>query len=204
MGRDATGSHPARPTTPHPDLELRSYTSLRPCSVSHGSWCSMLCDNGAMISRQPAGGDDRGVAELADDAPAHAVYLRGEPVERSRLDRLDGRLADDAARLDQLDTPERSGVVEQRVERYRDAGGDGAPQVLAVDRDGVEGRRGPQVHDDAGASVEVVGADGVGDPVGTDLLRVVVEDGHPRAQPGLEHHARHVEPPRRHLAQRRR
>ena len=37
----------------------------------------------------------------------------------------------------------------------------------------------PEVDHDAGPAEQVVGPDGVGDPVGPDLLGVVVEDGHP-------------------------
>ena len=116
---------------------------------------------------QPAGGDHRGVAELVDDPPAHAVDLRGVPVERAGLDRLDRRLPDDAAGLDQLDAPQRGGVVEQRVhgdgdarERWRrprySPSAEMASKVVAVPRS-------TTMH---GPAVEVVGADGVGDAVG--------------------------------------
>ena len=76
------------------------------------------------------------------------------------------------------------------------------PEVLARPRDGVEGGGRAQVHDDARPPVEVIGADGVGDAIGADLLGVVVEDRHARAHAGLEHDTGHVEPPARHLAQR--
>ena len=46
-----------------------------------------------------------------------------------------------------------------------------------------------------------MGPDRVGDPVGTDLLRVVVEDGHPALHARLQHHRGHVEPTGHHLAE---
>ena len=52
-----------------------------------------------------------------------------------------------------------------------------------------------------GTAEEVVGAHRVGDPVGTHLLRVVVEDRHAAPHSGLEHHRGHVEPAGHHLAQ---
>ena len=52
------------------------------------------------------------------------------------------------------------------------------PEVLAGGGDGLEGRRRPKVDDDGRPAVEVEGPDGVGDPVGTDLARVLVEHGH--------------------------
>ena len=94
-------------------------------------------------------------------------------------------------------------MVEQRVHRDRDAGGDRATEVLAVARDDVEGGRRAEVDDDAGASVQVVRPDGVGDAICSHLLGVVVEDRHSRADAGFEHYVRHVEPPVGHLAQRR-
>ncbi len=64
-------------------------------------------------------------------------------------------------------------------------GGDGPAQVLAGRRDGVEGGGRAEVDDHAGPAEQVVGTDGVGDPVGPHLLGVVVEDGHARSsRPG--------------------
>ena len=45
-------------------------------------------------------------------------------------------------------------------------------------------------------------ADRVGDPVGTDLFRVVVEDRHAGPDARLDDDERHVEPARGHLAKR--
>ena len=104
---------------------------------------------------QPAGGDDRGLADLVDHAVGDAVDLGGEAVERAGLDRLDGVLADDVAGLDQLDLAQRGGPGEEGVEADVDAGEDGAAEVLALGGDGVERGGGAEVDDDRRPAVEV-------------------------------------------------
>ena len=81
----------------------------------------------------------------------------------------------------------RGGAGEQRVEADLDAGEDGAAEVLAGRADGFDRVGGAEVDDDRRPAVEVVGADGVGDAVGADLARVVVQDRHARLRAGLEH-----------------
>ncbi len=137
----------------------------------------------------------------ADEAPAESVDLAGEAVEGTGLDRLDGRLADHVPRLDQLDPAQGGGMGKEGIEADGHPRSDGPTEVLAGAGDGVEGCGRAEVDDDAGAAEQVVGADGVGDPVGTDLLRIVVEDGHAAAHPGLEHDGGDGEPPRHHLAE---
>ncbi len=139
-----------------------------------------------MTRGQAAGGDDGRLADLVDDAVGDAVDLGGEPVEGARLDRLDGVLADHAAGLDQLDLAQGGGPAEQGLEADLDAGEDGAAEVLARRRDGVERGGRAEVDDDRRAAVEVVGGDGVGDAVGADLLRVLVEDRHAGLDAGLD------------------
>src|SRR4051794_783047 len=70
---------------------------------------------------QPAGRDDRALAELVLDALAQAIDLRGEAVDGARLDALDRALAQHAAGLDQLDGPERGGPTDQGVHADADA-----------------------------------------------------------------------------------
>ena len=94
-----------------------------------------------MSSESPPVATTVRLAELRREPPAEAVDLPGEAVEGARLDRLDGRLADDVARLDELDPAQGGSVGEERVEADGDPRGDGATQVLAGRRDGVEGRR---------------------------------------------------------------
>ena len=121
----------------------------RPWSVSHGSWCSMMLGERRDERGQPAGGDDRRRRRArSTHALADAVDLGGEAVDRARLDRLDRVLADHAAGLDELDPAQRRGPAEQGVEADLDAGHDGAAEVLALGRDGVERGGGAEVDDD--------------------------------------------------------
>ncbi len=125
------------PDLPHVSLPppsratLRSKTRRSPCKVSHGSWCWIISDKGVMRPASPP------VAMIADgpsssfDTPAHAVDEAGVAVDRTGLDRLDGRLADHVARLDELDAAQCSGVLEQRVHADLDPGRDRAAEVLA-------------------------------------------------------------------------
>src|SRR4051794_8043101 len=82
-----------------------------------------LLDGGRETRDEPtqsAGGDDGALPELVLHAPADAVDLAGEAVDRARLQRLGRALADDAAGLDQLDSREAVGPGEQRVHRDLD------------------------------------------------------------------------------------
>ena len=58
-------------------------------------------------------------------------------------------------------------------------GADDPAQVLAGRRDDVVGDRGAEVDDDAGTADPIVGGDGVDEPVGAHLARVVDPDRHP-------------------------
>ena len=62
-----------------------------------------------------------GRPELLGDPAAHAVDESGVAVDGAGLDRLDGRLADHVARLDQLDAAQRGGVLEERLHADLDA-----------------------------------------------------------------------------------
>src|SRR5712692_1315897 len=143
--------------------------------------------------RQPAGGDDRRHSELALEPIDDRVDLTTEAVHRARLDGLDRRLADHVLRRHQLHAPERSRACEQRVERDLDARKDRAPEILTLLAHRVDGVRGAEVDHDGGAAVQVVRADGIGDAVSTDVLRLVVEDRHAGADPRLEHQRREAE-----------
>ena len=68
------------------------------------------------------------------------------------------------------------GALRERVERDLAARRERAAEELALGGDDVEVRRGAEVDDDAGAAVEVVRREGVGDAVGADLARAKLED----------------------------
>ncbi len=187
---------------PHISLPLSSRATLRsntrrsPCKVSQGSWCWIISDSGVTIPASPP------VAMTADgpsscgNAAAHGIDETRVAVDGTGLDRLDGRLADHVAWLDKLDTAQRRGMFEERLHADRDPGRDGAAEVLARGRDGVERRGRAHVHDDGRPAVQVDGTDRVGNTVRSDVLRVVVEDRHPGADPRLDHDKRDVEPER--------
>src|SRR5438034_9452725 len=66
--------------------------------------------------RKTTGGDRARVdRELVANAPDDAVHLAGEPVDESRLEARDGRLADDVLRLDEVDFAQTGCPGEQRV-----------------------------------------------------------------------------------------
>ncbi len=146
--------------------------------MSQGSWYWIASENGAISPARPPVATTVASPSSFSMRDADAVDLRGEPVDGAGLDRLGRVLADHAARLDQLDAEQRGGAAVQRVEADLDAGKDRAAEVLALGRDRFERRRGAEVDDDRRAAVEVEGGDRVGDAVGADLLRVVVEDRH--------------------------
>jgi hypothetical protein len=146
-------------------------------------------------------GRDHGriVAELGADAVDERVYLAREAVDDPGLQRRARVLADHRRRRDEVHLEEACRAREERVHRDLHAGSEHAPRVLAGGGDDVEVRRGPEVDDDAGRAVELLGGDGVGDPVRADLARVVVQHRHPGARPRADHVQRGVRPPLRDL-----
>ena len=158
--------------------------------------------NGTTTWARPAGGDHRRVlAQLLPQPPDDPLDLPGEPVGDAAADGLDGRLADQRPRLQELHLGELGRPLVERVERDLRTGGDDAAQVLAVVRDRVVGDGGAEVHDDAGAAEPREGGDGVDEAVGADLARVVDPDRHSGADrgPDVEHlvievQARHRRP----------
>ena len=133
---------------------------------------------------EPAGGDRLGrraelLAQAADDPVDHRRVAEDHP----GADRVDGRLADQRARLDEVDLRQRRGAVAQRLERDLDAREDHAAEVLALGRDDVVRDGGAEVDDHARPAELLVAGDRVHEPVGPDLARVVVADRHPGPQP---------------------
>ena len=63
------------------------------------------------------------------------------------------------------------------------AGCNRATDVVALRVHAVEGRRRAEVDDEERAAVALDGGDGVDDPIGADLLRVVRPHAHPGAEP---------------------
>ena len=110
---------------------------------------------------------------MAVDDP---VDLAREAIDEAGLQAADGRLADHARRLGEVDLDEPRGAREERVHRDLDAGRQHAADVLAGGRDDVEVRRRAEVDDDARRAVPLARRDGVDDPVRPDLARVVVAD----------------------------
>ena len=81
-------------------------------------------------------------------------------------------------------------MIEEGVQADGDPGGDRPAQVLAGRGDRVEGGGRARGRRRWTARRTGRGADRVGDPVGADLLRVVVEDRHAAPDTGLEDDAR--------------
>ena len=102
---------------------------------------------------EPAGRDHRRVdAELVAQPADDPVDLAGEAVDDPRADRVGGRLADQRARLAELDLPRacaaRSASASSEISM---PGRDDPAEVLALGGDDVVGDRRAEVDDDAGA-----------------------------------------------------
>src|SRR5439155_303989 len=138
---------------------------------------------------ETTGGDRARVdRELVANAPDDAVHLAGEPVDESRLEARDGRLADDVLRLDEVDFAQTGCPGEQRVHGDLDPRCQNTADVLGLRRHDVEVRRRAEVDDDARGAVAVSGGDRVRNAIGTDLARVFVSDRNAgsHARPELE------------------
>ena len=132
---------------------------------------------------QAAGGDRRGVrAELAAQAADDAVDLPGEAEDDPGADRVDRAFADQRAAA-------RRGRCAAAWPRARSArrarsprpGEMMPPRYSPVARDDVVGDRGAEVDADARPAEPLVGGDGVDEPVGAELARVVDADRHARS-----------------------
>ena len=132
---------------------LSSQISRRPSSVSRSSTTSIeVGERGHEVVGEAAGRDHRRLdAELVAQPRDDAVDLAGEAVDDSRADGVDGRLADQRARLAELDLRQLGGALRERLERDLDARRDDPAEVLALVGDDVVGDRGAEVDDDAGA-----------------------------------------------------
>lgn len=89
-----------------------------------------LADLEHQLGQASGGQDDRLPAELVGDAANEPVHLAGEAVEQPRLQRLRGRLADDRARLDQLDLEQARRTGRERVDADLDPWGECAAEEL--------------------------------------------------------------------------
>ena len=108
------------------------------------------------------------------------VDLAREAVHEPRLERRRGRLADHARRLDEVDLASRAARAKSASIEISIPGASTPPTYSPSRRDDVEVRRGAEVDDDARRAVALLRGDGVDDPVGPDLARVVVADRDPR------------------------
>ena len=107
-----------------------------------------------------------------------------------RLQRLDGVLGDHRPRPQQLDLAQLGAAPAERLQRDVDAGGDRAADVLPARADHVEGGGGAEVDDDRRTAEQLGGREGVDDPVGADLARVVHQHRYAGAHARLDDHLR--------------
>src|SRR3954462_8011352 len=124
-------------------------------------------------------------AELGDDAPDDPVDLPGEAVQETRLQSLHRRLADHRPWARDLHLDQSRRPSGQRIDGDLDPWGERPTEELPVQPDDVEVRGRPEVDDNAGSAVQGVRSQRVDDPVGTDLLRVVIEQRYAGAGAGL-------------------
>ena len=122
------------------------------------------------------------LAELVEQAPQDAVDRAREAVDDARADRVDGALADDGLRRQQVDRRQLRAARRQRRERDLDARHEHAAEEVALGADDVEVHRRAEVHADRRPAEALADRDGVGEPVGADLARVVVAQRHPGLQ----------------------
>jgi len=135
-------------------------------------------------TRESSGGDGLGIrAQLGDHAFEDAVDQADVAVVEADLEVVDGAGADDLGGLADVDAREAGRAGKQRFGGDPETGGDGSAEELAFGGDDVEGGGGAEVDDDDGRVrarrilEELVGRDGVDDPVGADVDGVVGEDG---------------------------
>src|SRR5678815_319292 len=105
-------------------------------------------------ARKAAGGDhpDR-EAQLPAHALADPVHHAHVAEDQPGLHRVHGVLPQHRGRTGELDPRQLGGVLEQRLHGDGDPRADAPAEVLALRVDGVEGGRGPEVHDDEPAPV---------------------------------------------------
>ena len=137
--------------------------------------------------RESAGADDRAGSDLGLDAIAQPIDLGGEPIDRARLNRLDRGLAEHTSRCSKFDRPERRGPTNECIHGNFDTRGDRATEIHPIGRDGIAGRGRSEISDDRRTAVEVERSDGIGDAIGTDLLRIVVLNTDTGANTGFDH-----------------
>ena len=193
IARAASGEHGQRLRLD--DHAFSSQTRRRPSRVRFGSTAAIVRECGATSSERPPVATTCASTPSSPDRFDDAVHLAGEPVDDARLEPSDRGLADHRRRLDvvDLDEPRRTG--EERFHRRLDAGSEHATDVLTLGRDDVEVRRGAEVDHDHRSAVAVLRGDGVDDPVGTDLARVVVANRDARLDARPDHEDRCLGPP---------
>src|SRR4051794_14858154 len=123
------------------------------------------------------------LAQAADDP----VGLPRVPVDHAGADGVHRRLADERARIGEVDLGQLGPPLGERVHRDLDAGRDDPAQVLAGRRDDVIGDRGAEVDADARPAQPGVGGYRVDQAAGPELARVVDPDGHSGLQPRADH-----------------
>src|SRR3990172_1788954 len=129
-------------------------------------------------ARQPAGGHDYRVgAHLLPDPVDDPLYEGWIAEEDPRLHGRNRVLPDHGRRLDDLYPRQFRRLPEERLGRDAGPRGDDSAHVVPAGRDVVERRGGAEVEDNARLLVFRIRGDGVDDPVGADLLRVVHLDG---------------------------
>jgi hypothetical protein len=134
--------------------------------------------------------------ELVADARDDLVDLPCEAVDEARLERVAGRLPDHGRRSREINRVEPRSSREESVHRNLDARCEHAAHELTVLREHIEVGRSPEVDDDAWSAVPLTRADGVGNPVGCDLTRIVVANRQARPCSGTDDEHRCRSPPR--------
>ena len=103
------------------------------------------------------------------------------------MDRSDGVAADHRVRRNGLDPAEHRGVRHERLQRDLHAWRDRAAEVITLCVDRVVGHSSAEVDHHHRTAVLRVGRQSVRDPVGADVLGVVVADSHARLYAGPHH-----------------
>ena len=128
---------------------------------------------------KPASGYDLGLdAIFFLNAPHDAVDQADVAVKDSGLDRVYGILANYFFGFDDFDARQFGRALDQRFQRNRQSGRDGAANVFAFLGDQVNGRSRAEVDDDATVMIFLEGGDAIDDAIGADILGTLVENRH--------------------------
>ncbi len=135
---------------------------------------------------QPAGGDDRGIGQLLQQALQDAVHLAHVAVEEAGLHGLDRVPADHPLGPGDLHPGQPGGPGGQGIRGDLDARQDQAAEILPPVVDHIEGGGGPEVHGDERRAVLLETCDDIHDAVRAQLLGIVQHDLDAGLDPGFD------------------